>query len=52
MALRTEELAKTIDHTLLDPDAAREEVEHLCGQARELHVASVCVLPDHVPAAA
>jgi deoxyribose-phosphate aldolase len=52
MALRTEELAKTIDHTLLDPNAARAEVEHLCGQARDLHVASVCVLPDHVPAAA
>ena len=52
MAVRTEELAKTIDHTLLDPDAAREEVEHLCGQAREIHVASVCVLPDHVPPAA
>ena len=52
MAVRTEELAKTIDHTLLDPDAAPEEVGHLCGQARELHVASVCVLPDHVPPAA
>jgi deoxyribose-phosphate aldolase len=52
MALRTEELAKTIDHTLLDPNAAREDVELHCRQARELHVASVCVLPGHVPAAA
>jgi deoxyribose-phosphate aldolase len=52
MALRTEELAKTIDHTLLDPDAAREEVERLCRQGQELHVASVCVLPGHAPAAA
>jgi deoxyribose-phosphate aldolase len=52
MALRTEELAKTIDHTLLDPEAARDDIERLCTQAYELHVASVCVLPDHVPAAA
>jgi deoxyribose-phosphate aldolase len=52
MALRTEELAKTIDQTLLDPEAPRDEVERLCRQAHELHVASVCVLPDHVLAAA
>jgi deoxyribose-phosphate aldolase len=52
MALRTEELAKTIDQALLDPEAPRDEVERLCRQAHELHVASVCVLPDHVLAAA
>jgi deoxyribose-phosphate aldolase len=52
MALRSEELAKTIDHTLLDPQAAREEIERQCRQSRELHVASVCVLPEQVAAAA
>ncbi|MEO8290302.1 MAG: deoxyribose-phosphate aldolase [Gaiellaceae bacterium] len=52
MALRLEELAKTIDHTLLDPHAGREEVQEICARARELHVASVCVLPLHVEAAA
>jgi deoxyribose-phosphate aldolase len=51
MALRTEELAKTIDHTMLDPDAPREEIERQCRRAGDLHVASVCVLPEHVEAA-
>jgi deoxyribose-phosphate aldolase len=52
MALRFEELSKTIDHTLLDPEATADEVEATCTRARELHVASVCLLPAHVPAAA
>lgn len=52
MALRLEELAKTIDHTLLDPGAGPEEVAAACAGARELHVASICVLPQHVEAAA
>jgi deoxyribose-phosphate aldolase len=52
MALRLEELSKTIDQTLLDPAATAEDVEEVCRRARELHVASVCVLPAHVPAAA
>ena len=52
MALRTEALAKTIDQTLLDEGASQQEVESLCRQAGELHLASVCVLPVHVAAAA
>ncbi len=52
MALRTEALAKTIDQTLLDDAASTQEVEALCRQAGELHLASVCVLPLHVAAAA
>ncbi len=52
MALRTEELAKTIDHTLLDSQGTREDIERLCREAHDLHVASVCVLPEHVRAAA
>ena len=52
MALRTEALAKTIDQTLLDGGASQQEVESLCRQAGELHLASVCVLPVHVVAAA
>jgi deoxyribose-phosphate aldolase len=51
MALRTEALAKTIDQTLLDDGASPQEVESLCRQAGELHLASVCVLPLHVAAA-
>ena len=52
MALRTEELAKTIDQTLLDVGASQGEVEAVCRRARELHLASVCVVPGHVPTAA
>ncbi len=49
MALRLEELAKTIDHTLLRPTATVGDVDQLCEEAREHHFASVCVLPYHVP---
>jgi deoxyribose-phosphate aldolase len=52
MALRLEELSKTIDQTLLDPDATSRDVETVCHRARELHVASVCVLPANVARAA
>jgi deoxyribose-phosphate aldolase len=52
MALRLEELSKTIDHMLLEPEAGSEDVEAVCARARELHVASVCVRPSHVSAAA
>jgi deoxyribose-phosphate aldolase len=48
MPVRLEELAKTIDHTLLDPEATGEDVDQLCEEAREHHVAAVCVLPEHV----
>lgn len=49
MGLRLEELAKTIDHTLLDPTATRLDVRRLCDEAREHHFAAVCVLPSLVP---
>ena len=45
MALRIEELAKTIDCTLLDPRAGLQEIEAVCQTARALHLASLCVLP-------
>lgn len=51
MALRLEELAKTIDHTLLDATSTLTDVARLCAEARSHHVAAVCVLPYHVPAA-
>lgn len=52
MALRIEELAKTMDHTLLRPDATRAEIEKLCEEARKHHFASVCIFPCYVPLAA
>jgi deoxyribose-phosphate aldolase len=52
MPLRLDELAKTIDLTLPSATASPKAVAKLCEQAGELHVASVCVLPQHVAAAA
>ncbi len=51
MALRVEELAKTIDHTMLRPDATRSDLEQVCDEAREHHFASVCIFPAWVPLA-
>src|SRR5437763_15333162 len=36
-------LAKLIDHTLLKPEATRDEVVKLCDEARKYRFASVCV---------
>jgi deoxyribose-phosphate aldolase len=42
-------LASLIDHTLLKPDATREEIERLCREAAQFCFASVCVNPNWVP---
>ncbi|GAB4251509.1 MAG: deoxyribose-phosphate aldolase [Thermoleophilia bacterium] len=49
--MRVEELAKTIDSTLLDPTATEAEVEQLCKDAIEHHFASVCIFPYYAPLA-
>ena len=36
-------VAGVIDHTLLKPDATREDIEKLCREAAEFHFATVCV---------
>ena len=41
-------IARHIDHTLLKPDATREEVEQLCREAAQFCFASVCVNPNWV----
>ncbi len=41
-----------IDHTLLKPDATRQEIEKLCREAAEFHFATVCVNPFWVSLAA
>lgn len=46
------DIASLIDHTLLKPDATRSEIEKLCGEARELRFATVCVNPTWVATAA
>ena len=39
------DIAKYIDHTLLRPDATKQQVEQLCAEARKHTFASVCVNP-------
>ena len=46
------EYNRMIDHTLLAPDARKEQIEKLCKEAVEHHFASVCVNPGYVPLAA
>ncbi|WP_243297167.1 deoxyribose-phosphate aldolase [Bacillus litorisediminis] len=40
-----EKIAKLIDHTLLKPEATKEQIIKLCAEAKEYHFASVCVNP-------
>lgn len=47
LVLRSE-LASRIDHTLLRPEASREEVRALCAEGRAWGCASVCVNPVRV----
>jgi len=42
-------IAALIDHTILKPDASREEVLKVCAEARQFHFASVCVNPYWIP---
>ncbi len=52
VALRSHEVAALIDHTLLKPEATRDDIRALCREAREHGFASVCVNPYWVPLAA
>lgn len=42
------ELARTIDHTLLKPEATSAHVRQLCAEALEFGFASVCVNPIYI----
>ena len=42
------DIARRIDHTLLKPEATREQIEALCREAREHGFATVCVNPTWV----
>jgi deoxyribose-phosphate aldolase len=44
-------IAALIDHTLLKPEATRQQVDRLCKEAREYGFASACVNPYWVPVA-
>ena len=44
-------LARTVDHTLLTPEATGAQVAALCQEATELGTFSVCVSPSRLPLA-
>jgi deoxyribose-phosphate aldolase len=41
-------LARMIDHTLLKPEATKQQVEELCAEAKQYSFASVCINPSFV----
>ena len=45
-------LNKYIDHTLLKPEATKEQIEKIIEEAKEYDFASVCVNPTWVKLAA
>ncbi|MBM3724662.1 MAG: deoxyribose-phosphate aldolase [Acidobacteria bacterium] len=42
-------IAALIDHTILKPEATRDDIRKLCAEARQFNFASVCVNPYWVP---
>ena len=46
------EIASLIDHTLLKPEATRDDIRRICAEARKYSFASVCINPYWVPLAA
>jgi deoxyribose-phosphate aldolase len=52
MQINAPSLARLIDHTLLRPEATRDDIAQLCREALEYNFASVCVNPYWVPVAA
>ncbi len=46
--MENKDLARYIDHTLLKPQAGKEEIKKLCFEASEYGFAAVCILPYYV----
>jgi deoxyribose-phosphate aldolase len=44
-----EDIAAMIDHTLLKPEATREDLKKVCDEARKWHFATVCVNASNIP---
>ncbi|WP_144547729.1 deoxyribose-phosphate aldolase [Bacillus sp. X1(2014)] len=49
--MATKNIAAMIDHTLLKPEATKQQIEALCKEAKEYKFASVCVNPTWVSTA-
>jgi len=52
MVLTVEELARTIDHTELKPEAKQSKIKQLCEEALSYNFAAVCINPVHIEYAA
>ncbi|MBG8552902.1 deoxyribose-phosphate aldolase [Hymenobacter guriensis] len=52
MSASSPDLVARIDHTLLRPDATRDQIAQLCAEAAQYRFASVCVPPCYVRFAA
>jgi deoxyribose-phosphate aldolase len=52
VSMRVREFAKTVDHTLLKPNATEEDIRQLCREAAIHHFAAVCIPPCYVKLAA
>ena len=50
--MNKQEIAQTIDHTLLKPEATAQQIERLCDEALRFTFATVCINPVFVPLAA
>lgn len=46
------DIAKCIDHTILKPDAADDDIKRICAEAKEYNFAAVCISPSYVKLAA
>lgn len=47
--MRAEDLTKTLDLTVVDPDTTEEDIERMCAEARDHHFAAVSAHPRFVP---
>ncbi|MCK8826987.1 deoxyribose-phosphate aldolase [Natroniella acetigena] len=52
MAIKPKDMAKMIDHTILEPTVTVYDVKEKCDEAKEYEFTSVCVNPCFVPLAA
>ncbi len=52
MPINRAQLAKMIDYAALQADTTEKDIQRLCNEAMEFHVASVCVNPAYVGLAA
>lgn len=50
--MNTDEILRSVDHTLLKPESTWEEIRRLCDEGVKYRTASVCIPPSYVKRAA